>query len=85
MHLNFKNDTPKELVFETVAEYLQHQNLKIDKQDSTRPWGGFYVIEENEAEKFISLYFPHLTKEESNISGNLSPKLLVVAPDKTLS
>lgn len=85
MHLNFKKDTPKELVFETVAEYLQHQDLKIDKQDSTRPWGGFFVIEENEAEKFISLYFPHLTKEELNISGKLSPKILVVGPDKRLS
>ncbi len=85
MHLNFQNNTPKELVFETVAEYLHHQHLKIDKQDSTRPWGGFFVIEENEAEKFINLYFPHLTKEELNISGKLSPKILVVAPNKRLS
>ena len=85
MHLNFQNDTPKELVFETVAEYLHHQHFKINKQDSTRPWGGFFVIEEAEAEKFISLYFPHLTKAELNISGKLSPKILVVAPNKRLS
>ena len=85
MHLNFQNDTPKELIFEHVAEYLQHQHLKIHKQDSTRPWGGFFVIEESEAEKFIQLYFPHLTKEELNISGKLSPKILVVAPNKRLS
>ena len=31
------------------------------------------------------MYFPHLTKEELNISGKLSPKILVVAPDKRLS
>lgn len=85
MHLNFSIETPKELVFETLAEYLHHNNLKINKQDSTRPWGGFFVIEENEAEKFISLYFPHLTKDELNISGKLSPKILVVAPNKRLS
>jgi mannose-6-phosphate isomerase-like protein (cupin superfamily) len=85
MSLNFKANTPKELVFEHIAEYLHLQNLKISKQDNTRPWGGFFVIEETEAEKFISLYFPHLTREELNISGKLSPKILVVAPQKRLS
>jgi len=85
MQLNFNPETSKETVFEEVSKYLQHKELKIHKQDSTRPWGGFFVIEENEAEKFISLYFPHLTKEELNISGKLSPKILVVAPDKRLS
>lgn len=85
MSLNFLNNTPKELVFESIAEYLHLQNLKINKLDNTRPWGGFFVIEEIEAEKFINLYFPHLTKTELNISGKLSPKILVVAPQKRLS
>ena len=85
MSLNFKTETSKELVFEHIAEYLQLKNLKINKQDNTRPWGGFFVIEENEAEKFIDLYFPDFTNEELNISGKLSPKILVVAPEKRLS
>lgn len=78
-------DTPKELIFEHVAEYLHRQDLKINKQDNTRPWGGFFVIEEDEAEKFIALYFPQLSKADLNISGKLSPKILVVAPGKRLS
>jgi mannose-6-phosphate isomerase-like protein (cupin superfamily) len=85
MSLNFKSTTPKELIFEHIAEYLHLQNLKIKRQDNTRPWGGFFVIEENESEKFIELYFPDLTREELNISGKLSPKILVVAPEKRLS
>ncbi|HMK04959.1 MAG TPA: hypothetical protein VK489_12235 [Ferruginibacter sp.] len=85
MQLHFLITTPKELVFENVAEYLHLQNLKINKQDDSRPWGGFFVIEESEADKFISLYFPQLTKDELNISGKLSPKILVVAPGKRLS
>jgi mannose-6-phosphate isomerase len=85
MQLHFLNTTPKELVFETVAEYLHLQNLRINKQDNSRPWGGFFVIEEQEADKFINLYFPHLSKEELNISGKLSPKILVVAPGNRLS
>ena len=85
MKLNFLNSIPKELVFEHIAEYLHLQNIKINKQDNTRPWGGFFVIEEDEAEKFIHLYFPNLSKQELNISGKLSPKFLVVAPGKRLS
>ena len=85
MSLNFKSNTPKELIFEHVAEYLHLQNLKINKQDNTRPWGGFFVIEEAEAEKFIALYFSGFTKEKLNISGKLSPKILIVAPEKRLS
>lgn len=85
MGLNFLASTPKELVFEHVAEYLHQQQLKIDKQDSTRPWGGFFVIDECEAEKFIKIYFPHLTKEQLSLSGKLSPKILLVAPNKRLS
>ena len=85
MQLTFKSDTPKEAIFNRVYEYLKQKNLKVHKQDSTRPWGGFFVIEESEAERFIRLYFPHLTKEELNISGKLSPKILVVAPKTRLS
>lgn len=85
MSLNFKENTPRELIFEDVEEYLHRQNLKINKQDNTRPWGGFFVIEENDAEKFIELYFPQFTKEQLSISGKLSPKILIVAPGKRLS
>ena len=85
MPLSFSITTPKELVFENVAEYLHQQELKIDKQDSTRPWGGFFVLDESQSEKFIAKYFPNLSQDELNISGKLSPKILVVAPAKRLS
>ena len=85
MPLNFSIDTPKELIFENIAEYLNKQELKIATQDDTRPWGGFFVLDEAESRKFITLYFPHLTEEELNISGKLSPKILIVAPNKRLS
>ncbi len=85
MQLSFKPDTPKELIFEHVAEYLHHRGLKISVQDNTRPWGGFFVIEEKASEKFIQLYFPDLEGKELNISGKLSPKILIVEPNKRLS
>lgn len=85
MELNFLNGTEKEKVFEQVTAYLQNKNLQVSKMDNSRPWGGFFVIDEDEAEKFIKIYFPHLTKATLSISGKLSPKILVVAPAKRLS
>lgn len=85
MRLQFQTHTAKEQVFENVTAYLASQNLKIHKKDDSRPWGGFFVIDEEEAEKFIKIYFPHLSKKELSISGKLSPKILVVAPQKRLS
>ncbi len=85
MTLNFSEDTPKVLVFEKVEEYLNQQQLNVNQQDDTRPWGGFFVLDESQAERFISLYFPHITKEKLIISGKLSPKVLIVGPNKRLS
>jgi mannose-6-phosphate isomerase-like protein (cupin superfamily) len=85
MSLHFSAETPKELIFEKVAEYLHQQELKVASQDSTRPWGGFFVLDETDADKFIALYFSHLTKNELAISGKLSPKILIVGPEKRLS
>lgn len=85
MDLKFSGNTPKELIFENVSEYLHLQKLKISKEDNTRPWGGFFVIEESNSENFIKRYFPHFSKDDLSISGKLSPKILIVAPEKRLS
>lgn len=85
MSLNFNPGIPKELIFEHVAEYLQHQQLRVEKQDSTRPWGGFFVIREADTEKFISRYFPQINVETLIKTRKLSPKILIVAPGKRLS
>lgn len=85
MELSFDLHTSKQNVFNTVEKYLQQKDLAIDKQDINRPWGGFFVIEETEAEKFISIFFPHLTKDDLSLSGKLSPKILIVQPSKRLS
>ena len=71
--------------FTKIEDFLVKNGLKWLKKDENRPWGGFFVIEENDAEKFISLFFPHLKKQDLMISGKLSPKILLVAPKKRLS
>ncbi len=81
LHINDSTKT----VFEHVTEFLSENKLAVSSFDDARPWGGFFVLDESEANHFISKFFPHLTNEELNISGKLSPKILVVAPYKRLS
>ena len=85
MTLNFSETANKETVFLEVQHFLAEKQLGIASQDDKRPWGGFFVIDENDAEKFIAAFFPHLTKNELAITGKLSPKILVVAPQSRLS
>lgn len=59
--------------------------VRISNIDSSRPWGGFLVIDESDSDKFIQQFFSHLNKEDLIIAGKLSPKILLVAPGKRLS
>lgn len=73
-----------EIFQETEAE-LKELALKIDSFDFNRPWGGFFVIEEKDAQKFADTYFNKLDVQSLKISGKLSPKILLVKPESRLS
>lgn len=75
----------KEQVFEKSATLLKELQLDIVKEDRSRPWGGFYVIEESQAAQFAKHFFPEEDFEALKISEKLSPKILMVAPGKRLS
>jgi mannose-6-phosphate isomerase-like protein (cupin superfamily) len=72
-------------IFQGISEDLQKQGFRVVSQDFSRPWGGFFVIDEDQAQKFADAYFQGLSAEQLKISGKLSPKILVVAPHKRLS
>jgi len=84
-NLLFDKNSDKRVVFSTVEEQLTKHNFKIINKDENRPWGGFFVIEETQAPEFISTFFPHLNLSDFKAGQKLSPKILVVAPDKRLS
>ena len=39
---------------------LSNQGLRIDRYDLNRPWGGFFVLDENQAQAFADIYFEGL-------------------------
>lgn len=71
-------------VFENTKKMLDEKGLTIVNIDENRPWGGFFVINEECAPHFIDLFFPMLEKSEL-LAGKLSPKILMVEPQKKLS
>lgn len=72
-------------IFETIEANLTNDGYTIASKDFDRPWGGFFVINEEQAEQFIQQYFPGYTKAQLMLGEKLSPKILVVAPNKRLS
>jgi len=75
----------KKKIFDKVAAILSDANFSIVDKDESRPWGGFYVIDEAEAAQFVKHFFPEENLDEIKITNKLSPKILIVAPHKRLS
>jgi len=73
------------IAFKKAKKILEQLNFDIVSQDTTRPWGGFYVINENQAHDFAKYFFSDEDVESLKITEKLSPKLLIVAPNKRLS
>lgn len=75
----------KPAVFQSVQQYLDTLGLSVVSKDMNRPWGGFFVLDETQAEKFGALFFPGIALDTLKIGGKLSPKILMVQPNKRLS
>ena len=85
MNLHFSADLSKEAVLANVSAYIVSFGFNIISIDVTRPWGGFLVIDEKQANKFIDIFFDSADKEGIESGKKLSPKILIVEPYKKLS
>jgi len=75
----------KKEIFDKIEKMLGAQGFNLVAKDDTRPWGGFFVIDENQAQDFANRYFDGIDVNNLKISGKLSPKILIVAPQARLS
>lgn len=83
--MEFNKSADKSEVFEQIQGFIDSKGFKVVAKDHQRPWGGFFVLEESQAPEFIAEFFPHLSLEDFKGFEKLSPKILVVAPEKRLS
>lgn len=85
MQLNFSKTSTKKEVFQQVESFLDNKGFTIVKQDQSRPWGGFFVIDEDQSSQFIETFLKDIPEAKSQSIGKISPKILVVEPGKRLS
>ncbi len=85
MKIKLAETLKKSEVFEQIQNYLEQQGFNVTNSDETRPWGGFFVIDENQSQKFINFFFNDVPDSDKISEGKISPKILVVAKEKRLS
>ena len=85
MEIKLATNLTKNEAFQSIQNFLEQQGFKVMKSDKTRPWGGFFVIDENQSQKFIDFFFNDVADSDKRSDGKISPKLLVVEKGKRLS
>ena len=68
-----------------IENEISDLGFEIISKDFERPWGGFLVINEEQAQEFANQFFDGIDVETLKIGGKLSPKILIVKPDSKLS
>lgn len=82
----FDKNTPREKVVEGLRDYIVSDlQLKIKSEDISRPWGGFFKVEDSDIDKFIDLFYKDIKLPGWVKKLPLSPKILFIAPGKRLS
>ena len=71
--------------FSKIKKHIESFGYNVTTYDFKRPWGGFLVIDENQAEKFADQFFDNILLDDLKISGKLSPKILIVNSNSRLS
>ena len=71
--------------YKEIEVKIKSLGFNIISKDFQRPWGGFLVIDEDQAQEFSNQFFKGINIEELKISGKLSPKILIVNPESRLS
>jgi mannose-6-phosphate isomerase len=73
------------MIYKEFKKEIESFGFTIVSHDFERPWGGFLVIDENQAQEFSNRFFKGLDVNTLKIGGKLSPKILVVKPAARLS
>ena len=71
--------------YQEIKKEIESFGFKVVSHDFERPWGGFLVIDETQAQDFSNKFFQGLDVNTLKIGGKLSPKILIVKSNARLS
>ena len=73
------------MIYSEIKKEIESSGCNVVSYDFERPWGGFLVIDESQAQHFSNKFFKGLDVNTLKIGGKLSPKILIVKPNARLS
>ena len=73
------------MIYNKIKKEIESFGFRVVSHDFERPWGGFLVIDETQAQEFSNKFFEGLNVNSLRIGGKLSPKILIVKPAARLS
>ena len=73
------------MIYNKIKKEIQSFGFTNLSHEFERPWGGFLVIDETQAQEFSNKFFEGLNVNTLRIGGKLSPKVLIVKPAARLS
>lgn len=73
------------MIYKQIKKEIESFGFSIVSYDFERPWGGFLVIDEAQAQEFSNKFFNGLDVNTLKIGGKLSPKILIVLANSRLS
>jgi mannose-6-phosphate isomerase-like protein (cupin superfamily) len=74
----------KEALLKEVSSIIDENGFDVVDLDTDKPWGAFFRLAGDNAEKFIDTYFSDI-KDQFSSFEDLSPKYLIVEPSQRLS
>ena len=72
-------------MFNKIKKEIESFGFNVVSHDFQRPWGGFLVIDESQAQDFSNKFFEGIDVNTLKIGDKLSPKILIVKPNARLS
>ena len=72
-------------MYQKIKKEIESFGFSVVSYDFERPWGGFLVIDDTQAQEFSNKFFKGLDVNTLKIGGKLSPKILIVKPRARLS
>ena len=65
-----------------TESFLFKNSFTIISKDISKPWGGFFLIEEKQSIKFLNFFFNTSIFKRIDSKLKLTPKILLIKPNK---
>lgn len=86
--INTDKTVEKQQIVAEINELINASDYNLVELDDSRPWGAFFKLNNSDADKFVTEFFPEISLNEARLGNDqleLSPKILLVSPDQELS